>query len=367
MDKKTIKLLVGILAGFILFIIILFLIAGCNKHSYSYSELKEKMTLVADEYFKKDENKPKNDGEEASYTLNQMINDGKIDSIEKLFDKKDYSCSGEVTAVNNDGNLLFTTILNCDDKEDDTVFLNNKVIADNLVTTGVGLYQNETTNGTRYIFKGETKNNYINWNEELYRIIRINEDGTIRVMKFENDFITSWDNRYNNNTLRSSGYNTYYLTDVNIDSRIKEKLKNDYDKLSNESKKYIASQSLCIGERDVNESINDGTVECSKTLDNQKYGLLTVYEYLQATLDPNCNTISDRECKNYNWIAAASLYTWLITPVSGNDYEAYYLLNNKIQVEECNNVNTYIPVFNITKKALYVSGDGTKTNPYTFN
>lgn len=54
-------------------------------------------------------------------------------------------------------------------------------LKENVVTSGAGLYQDTTFND--YIFKGKNPNNYLLFNNELWRIMSINSDGTLKIMK----------------------------------------------------------------------------------------------------------------------------------------------------------------------------------------
>lgn len=55
MNEKMMKILGGIIAAFVVFIVILFLISSCSGVSYSYERLEEKMLEVAKNYYKLNE------------------------------------------------------------------------------------------------------------------------------------------------------------------------------------------------------------------------------------------------------------------------------------------------------------------------
>lgn len=362
MDQKMMKILGGVIAGFAVFILILFLVASCSKTNYTYEKLEEKMMRVALDYYEAHEDDlPSQDKDTNTYTLKKMISDKKIEELSELFDKEDIKCDGNVTVTNNNGYYIYTPYLSCG-KDYETLYLKDKIVEDNLVESGIGLYEN----GDQYVFKGEVTNNYISFNEKLYRIIRINEDGTIRVMQVEGLSQKMWDNRFNEDSNYNSGKNEYIIN--NIDSRIKEsigKYYNNSDVWSDEVKGYITTQSLCIGKRDKNDTSKDGSTECSVKLDNQTFGALAVYEYLQASLDPECATTTDRSCRNYNWFANFNYTSWMITADNSKTDYAYTLY--KRPTSTICNAYAYINiVFNLTDKAVYVSGTGTEADPYIF-
>lgn len=365
MDKKTLTILGGVIGAFVLFIIILFLIAGCSKSNYTYDELKDKMISIATDYFEDKEKLPKNDGDEVKYTLEKMIENGKLKPLNELFDDETAKCEGYVAVRNNNGHFLYAPVLTCtiNKEEFKTNYLSDQIIKDNLVTTGVGLYENITDKGTQYIFKGETENNYLVWGDRKYRIIRINEDGSIKLLQTNANINDSWDDRLNEDYQKRYGYN-YYVNENGIKSRIKESIDKEYDYLEEEEKGYIKSQDQCIGARNINDEINDGSIECAKVASNQQYGLLSVYEYFQASLNPTCNKIPDDTCENYNWIAN-DINTWTATISDANNYEAYKI-SYDVESRKCNETGSVYPTIVLDESVIYVDGKGTEDEPYKF-
>ncbi len=64
------------------------------------------------------------------------------------------------------------------------------------ITKGSGLYKTaDDYGGTSYIFRGQVENNYVHFANQDWRILRVNGDGTIRLIK--------------NNSTNSSKYNDY--------------------------------------------------------------------------------------------------------------------------------------------------------------
>ena len=117
-------------------------------------------------------------GETHSYTLtitflethsNQNSNQGK-------------TFTGRVQINNIDGNSLATTILNNNPIQTETVdFLNGSPKEDGSYN-GNGLFATEDDDGPSYYFRGEVDNNYVSFAKKTWRILRINGDGTIRLM-----------------------------------------------------------------------------------------------------------------------------------------------------------------------------------------
>ncbi len=63
------------------------------------------------------------------------------------------------------------------------------------ITQGEGLYKDTTEEG-RYIYKGKKPNNYITFNGEEWRIIAIEKDNTVKIIKTEGTIGTAFDPGY---------------------------------------------------------------------------------------------------------------------------------------------------------------------------
>lgn len=365
MSPKLLKKLGLIIGIFVVIIIILFGFASCSGggSSSKLKSIRTEMVQNAYKYYQKKDNiddLPQEDGDSTSITLKKLIQEGYMKEPSEAYGDESLKCSGEVFVENNNGHYLYTPYIECkSDKEDNkvsTIYLKDKIIEDQLVESSVGLY----AVGNTYVEKGEVTKNYIQIDEELYRIVRINEDGTIRIMGVESINNARWDNRYNSEQNKNYGINEFIYNDIN--SRLNEKLITNYDKQTNKLKSYLTTQNLCIGKRSVADTSHDGSTECSKTIKVQ-YGALAVYEYLQASLDKECSLPSDRSCRNYNWLSGNNGRTWTVTADAESNYKAFNI-QGTAQLDQCNSTNDVFPVFNISSKVLYKEGSGTEKDPY---
>lgn len=363
MDQKLMKTLGIIIAGFIVFILILFLISSCTNTKYTYEKLQEKMMNVAKDYYtNNDKELPSQDKDTRTYTLKKMISDGRIEELTELFDDENIKCDGNVTVTNNNGFYYYTPYLTCG-KDYHTTYLKDKIIEDSLVESGPGLYET----ASEYIFKGDVKNNYVSFANKTFRIIRINEDNTIRLI--DNDGLSEvvWDSKYNVNVHDGNGVNDYVVSD-NLYANLKLVSDNYYNNnnvWNDENRSYITTQTLCIGKRSTSDITKNGETECSVKLENQLLGSLAVYEYMQASLDANClNTISTA-CTNYNWFTSIANSFWSVTSDVEQSDTTFSFYKKPIKTL-CNSYNHLNVVFNLTNNVVYVSGDGTKENPYVF-
>lgn len=363
MNEKMLKIFGGVIAGFIVLILVLLLISSCSKRTYTFERLEEEMERVAKKYFEKDDTRlPQEEGDEKIYTLKSMIKNGQIEGLDKLFNDPKLKCEGEVSVLNSNGNYVYSTYLDCGDKYK-TEYLKDVIIKDTLVTTGIGLYKEND----KYVMKGEVKNNYLSILGKMYRIISIDEKGNIRLIEEEASNNVVWDNRYNSELNKNTGFNQYVLPN-NIDSRIKEKLQVYYDNSKNfpdEMKQYVVLQDVCVGGRTPEDVSKDGSTECKVKVEKQHVSTIAAYEFLAASLDQNCNRTDARACKNFNWLTKLGNKAWTVTPYEGTDSKAYTFDFN-IMDDDCNSTNTLYAVINIYSKVKYVSGNGTSQDPYKF-
>lgn len=356
MDKKM-KLYLIIGASAIIFIILLLIILKIAVGSTINSRVFEsRLKNAAISYYEKYPNKlPKLNGEKVSVTIDELVNAGNLKSLDKLLDKG-LTCSGNVSVSNNNSNYLYQPIIECSDKYK-TNLLYNKIIEDNpVVTSSDGLYKVNDY----YLFRGEKLNNYVKFADKNWRILRINNDNTIRLILLDNLDTVSWDDRYNSDKQENIGKNIYSI------SRIKETLDNyfngDKSIFKKEDKALIVPSDLCIGARNENATVMDGSIECANKLEKQPLGLLQVNEYPIISLDSGCRLVSNNQCTNYNYLSTLNNF-WTLTANTANSYTVYRVSR---RVEVANAESYAVPriVLNITSDALYTKGNGTENNPY---
>lgn len=355
MDKKT-KLYLGVGFGSILlliiFLVILKLIVG-NRVGSKQFESRLKNAAVA--YYEKYPDKlPKTSGNKITISIDELVKSGNLKSLDKLLDKG-LTCEGNVNISNNNGYYLYQPVIKCSDNYE-TNLLYQKILNDNPVaTSGNGLYKMNDY----YLFRGENLNNYIKFAGMNFQIIRVNNDNTIRMLLIDNIETTTWDDRYNSEKGDYVGKNDFSV------SRIRETLNSYFEgekTFKNEEKALIVPQDLCIGARNENSTINDGSIECSKKFENQPLGLLQVNEYMLASLETTCKNLYDNQCTNYNYLANIN-NLWTSTPNSKNTYEVYkiagYVYSNVASVEAQPKF-----VITISSDAIFSSGTGTEEDPY---
>ena len=98
-----------------------------------------------------------------------------------------------------------------------------------------GIYEAQDDLGTTYYFRGAVTNNYVKFGGVLWRIVRINGDGTIRITLNQNNGCSAYNTNLNNNAYvgymyGDAGSSTYAETHANTnDSTIKTYLDTWYE------------------------------------------------------------------------------------------------------------------------------------------
>lgn len=352
LDKSIKRTIIGgIIVVLVLFILVL-IIGISNNKTLSYSRLESKITSAAQSYYENHPKKlPELDGAEVSVDVKTLI---KEEYLKELSEYNDDSCDAEVYVTKSGEEYLYRTYLTCDNYSTNTL---NKYIDDSveIVTKGDGLYNYNSGK----IYRGENVDNYIDFAGSLWRILRINSDGTIRLILDRAYNSSEWDDRYN---IDSDDYNG--LNDFEV-SRMKDYLEefgNDSDYINPESKKWIVSKNVCLDKKDNVNFSNITNLECAKYSEKKyPFSLIQLEEYYTASLDMNCNSIQSSSCTNYNYLASGRY--WTITP-SAKDSSSVYTTGSFTKAYKASSSSKLRVVTNLSKHVLYESGDGTKENPY---
>ena len=367
LDKKFLYTIGLIIAVPILLLIVLAVIRGCSNGK-TYENYEKKMITAAEKYVKEKKKEPKTEGEKYTVTLNKLVSAGYVKSSEEFLD--DSTCDGSVTVQNNgasvkenDGGYLhYYSNLSCKDYKTKTI---SSDIISKETKTGSGLYKV----GNEYIFKGENDSsndkyvdNYINYYGTLYRIIKIDSDGDLKLLKSENENRSyRWDNKYNDVEKYTLGENEFGS------SLILENLYSIYKnekRFSKDAKKYIVSKNLCVGKRSVNDKTINSVSDCSVVLEKQLIGLINVNDFALASLDPDCKTIDSGSCRNFNYLSDFFYESWTMTGVKENTYEVYYVSSGTPFYTEANEYTDYSIVIYISGNIVNFSGTGTEKDPY---
>ena len=231
-----------------------------------------------------------------------------------------------------------------------------------IVEAGDGLYKDEYEDG-KYTYKGANPNNYITFNNETWRIISIDSNGLIKIMKNESIGNMAWDTSQTNNWSRPSSLN--------------KNLNENYLNTISVNKELIVDGMYSIG------GITDENTDLLKQIadENSKkwtgpVGLLTASEYLRANSNKKqCENLSLNNrnystCNNTNWIYKIVLnndydWLWLISYVL-NERNIFSISNynpGQLSAGSPVNIKDVSPVVYLSFDITLI-GDGSQGNPF---
>lgn len=192
--------------------------------------------------------------------------------------------------------------------------------------------KNNTENG---YYVGDVDNNYIMFNNMLFRIVRVNDDNTVTIVS--NDALANVD----------------YTNDGSFEGSALDSWLNDYfyNLLEKDFQDLIKSSSWC---NDTLNSDNITTTECSSMTENRKVGILSVQDY-NLSFDGSRSYLDK---SNFTWYAnqASDDNAWAIT--STDTYP-----NTIIATDKTNLLNV-VPAVTLKARASVEAGSGTYSDPY---
>ena len=290
--------------------------------------------------------------------------------------------------------------------------LNEVVLANELPTlnTGDGLYNYNS----KYYFSGASVNNYVMYNDEVWRIVSIEEDGGIKIVKdtivdqqtianLENE-TSFWTINTNNNTntinnvknqgriifdfkgrrpidknlensycdYTKNGCNAYdkgTIRDLTIDEASLLKIYLEtvfFPNMTPLAKSQVQNYDLNIGIVETNKKINVVLSSEKTNTTNSFIGLLNISDYVYATQDTTCRNSFDKEaCATSNWLMLENYQFYIQNGkyVSGNAQVWTITSAGKITSQDANNPFYLRPVV-VLNKNITATGSGTPTDMY---
>ena len=351
----------GLAVGFLVLIIVI-LIGGSliyNKFFYkrSFSEIESIMLEATKKYTSQNKNiLPKEINETITLSTNELVKAEQMKDISEYLKDDSITCTGNITITNINNTYRYVPILDCGNDYETVKFVDYLKNENPIVEAGNGLYNmNE-----ELVFRGDTLNNYLKLSDKLYRIVKITNDSPVVIFSEKGDKI-QWDNRYNTSKQSTIGINDYSVSIIR--DYLTSMYKNGTIFTSDSDKNLVIAHNLNIGKRSSKDTDKSGQYEKSAIIEKQFIGLLPLYDYLNASLDSECTTSVSANCMNYNFLANYRNAWWTMTSTSLNTYNVFQIENYALLK---NGNSSAVPryVLHLAKDALYVSGDGTKTNPY---
>lgn len=344
-----------LLGGIVVVIILLIIINACSNSSGSYDKIEQKMVNAAKSYYASHEkNLPKEESGTVKVTINTLIEAELLKEV-KDPNNKDQDCSGYVEVTKVGKEYSYTPFLVCKGNYEPK-YLTDIVKESKQDEYGNGVYEM----GGEYVYRGDDVKNYVSFNNQLWRIVKVDSEGDIKLVlaKYTDDQYT-WDDSYNSEKNDSSGITTDYLH-----TNIRKVLNNYYNSnLSKDSKAKVVSKNLCIGKYLITDEFSSEK-ECSVIKENEKIGLLTANDYHLASLDSNCVILKSKECANRNYLSDTSYFnTWSLSTASENTYKAYSISKtiSEIYASTAKRIN---PTIYLSQKVVVLNGNGKESSPY---
>ncbi len=225
----------------------------------------------------------------------------------------------------------------------DALLEENKIIVDNAsVLPGDGILEKNDIG--EYIFKGTNPNNYITYNNELYRIIKLDTNG-IKVIKLNELIKTVY------STKESTNYSSSELKKV-----FDEFSKDITEKGINKEYNFNAGKIDLINILPIDELFID---ESSYRITDSYISNINVSDYINASNSSAClNNISD--CKNDNYLNLSNSY---LTNHTASDISVVTITNGSIIDKFVGETVSIYPVIYLSGYESF-RGTGTLDDPY---
>lgn len=281
-----------------------------------------------------------------------------------------------------------------------------------VVDSGNGLYEDSTRAG-RYVYKGADPDNYIMFNDELWRIVAKEVDGTYKIVRNEllSDYMPFDNDNYRDKESNGAGgtycanssygcnawaatvnlvgnpptfTNTTRTGTVLLDSSLNTYLNGTYyNSLSSTAQNQIVSHEWGVGATYTDASWNDDDEDPSEFVEEEsafkwigKVALLSSSDvYLSVSNESLCGT----DNKYYDNLETCAANNWVIPENEGDVYwllsSFYYDSDYLHGVNGVGDIKTgdYALISFGVRPAVYLSsnlsfsGEGTQSNPFKIN
>ncbi len=258
------------------------------------------------------------------------------------------------------------------------------------ITDGDGLYADEYEEG-RYIYRGTNPNNYVTFNNEIWRIISVETDSTIKILKnavleeMAWDTATSCSIAYNGIQKEKDTTivdNIIYLApeptipgcnDWTRPAELNTYLNETYyNGLLLTAQEQVQSHTWYVGAVTYDNTDLVGQITAEKN--NQwtgKVGLITASDYIRANTNTsqcgnfNLHYKNYTICYNTNWMYNKDEW-WTISPLASNTY-GIFSVNSNGSLNNGRVSNSSIatrPSVYLKSDIKITGGDGSETDPY---
>ena len=240
-----------------------------------------------------------------------------------------------------------------------------------------GLYSSADTNSGEptYYFRGNVENNYVSFAGFIWRIVRINEDGTVRLImqdgingnttyKFNSNYNNYTYMYYTNNSNAKTQLESWYQTNIGSKTNLASKVATgDYyceqakAKVDSSWTSGSANMTLYSNYTPDFKCSNDGN---NKGIVNASVGLLSYDEVVYAG--------GYRGQSNNSYYLYNNTYFWTMSPagfVSNFSSLWYVTTSGGIDNDSVSTTLRLRPVIILNSDTQISDGDGTKNDPFT--
>ena len=268
----------------------------------------------------------------------------------------------------------------------------------NTVTEGDGLYKDEYENG-KCVYKGSNPDNYIEFNNELWRIISKEADGTYKILRNE---VLPETRAFDSVGARTTGYcsqgsaprygcnawsstanmvgspseftNGNYSGSVDADSEMLTYLNGEYLDSITVNKDKIVNHDFSIGGVTYGNNDLQGQITNENRYKwNGNIGLISVSDYIKAnSYQELCGTVKKNNsyyptCKNTNWMYISGTYLWTLSPNADDSDYVFHVVNaGDVGSSRARYSYSVRPAVYLTS-SLSFSGSGSQSDPYRIN
>ena len=218
----------------------------------------------------------------------------------------------------------------------------------------------------RYFFTGANPNNYITFNGEEagWRIISVECDGTIKIMRINSIGKMAWDTSGDygkNNWLQPASLNTYLNETY-------------YNGLNNTAQSQIVAKDWSIGAVTWdNNNIETQINKENNKVWNGKIALPTMSEYLRTNSNIDCKTFSLNNdnyniCKTTTWMFNNTRW-WTLSREAGDNRRVLFIvetgiINGSYSLIYANDELETRPSLYLSSSIKITGGTGTQNDPY---
>ena len=226
----------------------------------------------------------------------------------------------------------------------------------------------------RYVYKGANPNNYVKFNNELWRIVAKEADGTYKIVRNEILEARAYDKFYTDTGSETGDSNWARPATLNIYLN-----GTYYNGLTSTAQSQIVSHNWGNGGIQAsNYNLAVQITDENSRVWNGKVALLTVSEYLRANTNARCNTFGGNDdnyqkCHKTNWLVIEDThisYRWhtLSAHYDPKIYYDIYSISSDGSISGGRYVYTNYgvrPSVYLKSSIKITGGTGTESDPYT--